>query len=84
MNFSEVIGQEDVQARLVKMVEEDRLPHALLLCGPVGCGKMALALAFSSYLLGERDDGDELLAPPKTPVQLNAEAMLKVLRDMTA
>ena len=77
MNFSEVIGQEDVQARLVKMVEEDRLPHALLLCGPVGCGKMALALAFSSYLLGERDDGDELLAPPKTPVQLNAEAMLK-------
>lgn len=27
------------------------MPHALLLCGPTGCGKMAVALAFASYLI---------------------------------
>ena len=53
MNFSDVIGQEEVQQRLVQMVEEGRLPHAIMLCGPAGSGKMALAVAFASYLLGE-------------------------------
>ncbi len=53
MKFSDVIGQEEVAKRLIRMVEEDRLPHALLLCGPEGSGKMALALAFASYLLSD-------------------------------
>lgn len=51
MRFSNVIGQEEVQERLVQMVGEDRLPHALMLCGPAGVGKKALALAFGCYLL---------------------------------
>ena len=55
MNFSEVIGQEAVKERLIQMVKEDRLPHALLFCGPHGAGKMALAMAFACYLLA----GDE-------------------------
>ncbi len=53
MKFSEVIGQEEVQERLVQMVKEDRLPHAMMLCGPTGSGKMTIAVAFASYLLGE-------------------------------
>ena len=53
MKFSEVIGQEEVQQRLRQMVSEDRLPHAIMLCGPQGVGKLALAVAFGSYLLGE-------------------------------
>ena len=53
MTFREVIGQEDVQARLLQMVSEDRLPHAIMLCGPTGIGKKALAIAFASHLLGE-------------------------------
>ena len=51
MKFSEVIGQQDVKNRLMQMVAEHRVPHALLFCGPEGCGKMAMALAFASYLL---------------------------------
>ena len=51
MTFSEVVGQREAQERLVKMVQEDHLPHALMLCGPTGCGKMALATAFACYLL---------------------------------
>lgn len=46
MQWNEVIGQQEVQERLKQMVSDDRLPHALMLCGPSGAGKMALAMAF--------------------------------------
>ena len=52
MTFSEVIGQKEAQQRLLALTEEGRVPHAMLFCGPQGCGKMALALAFASHLLG--------------------------------
>ena len=53
MTFDEVIGQADAKARLAQLIDEDRVPHAILLCGPSGCGKMAMALAFASRLLGD-------------------------------
>ncbi len=53
MNWNEVIGQEDAQQRLTQLLQQGRVPHALLLCGPSGCGKMAVALAFASQLLIE-------------------------------
>ena len=53
MKFSEVIGQEEVRERLLQMTREGRLPHAIMLCGPQGVGKKALAVSFASYLLGE-------------------------------
>ena len=59
MKFEEVIGQHDAKGRLRTLVAENRLPHALLFCGPEGNGKMALAMAFASYLLcANRHDGD--------------------------
>lgn len=51
MTFSEIIGQTEVKRHLLQMVREDRLPHALMLCGPQGAGKLPLALAFAHYLL---------------------------------
>ena len=74
MKFSEVIGQEDVKDRLRELVRERRVPNTLMFCGPMGSGKMALALAFASYLLGERDGEASLLADSQAIV--NAEAML--------
>ena len=59
MKFSEVIGQEDAKQRLLRMAHEGRVPNALLLCGPQGCGKMALALAFASYLLCKDHTADD-------------------------
>ena len=59
MKFQEVIGQGEAKQRLVKLVEEGRVPHAMLFTGPTGCGKMAMAMAFASYLLcANRHDGD--------------------------
>ncbi len=66
MKFEEVIGQGDAKQRLVKLVEDERVPHAMLFTGPKGCGKMALAMAFASYLLcANRHDGDSCGACPQ-------------------
>ena len=51
MSFDEVIGQREAQERLIQMVREDRLPHAMMLCGPQGSGKLPLAVAFACHLL---------------------------------
>ena len=55
MVFEQVIGQQEVQQRLMQMADEGRLPHAILLCGPQGCGKLALAVGFAQYLLSLND-----------------------------
>ena len=49
--FDQVIGQQEAQARLLQLVREERLPHAMMLCGPSGSGKMALAMGFAKVLL---------------------------------
>lgn len=75
MKYSEVIGQQDATHRLQQLVSEDRVPHAVMLCGPTGYGSLALAMAFASHLLGESDaHGHSLLADPARV--RNAEAML--------
>lgn len=74
MKFDQVIGQDEAKQRLQQLVDEQRIPHALMFTGPEGCGKMALALAFASFLLGERWNGKSLLARPEAVA--NTEAML--------
>ncbi|MDY4410317.1 MAG: DNA polymerase III subunit delta [Prevotella sp.] len=75
MQFSKVIGQKEAQQRLKQLVDEQRIPHAMLITGPEGCGKMAMALAFASFLLGERWDGRSQLGSEAEIA--NAEAMLR-------
>ena len=53
MAFEQVIGQQEAQERLMQMVNEGRLPHAIMLCGPQGSGKMALAMGLAKVLLGD-------------------------------
>ena len=57
----------------MEMVQENRVPHALMFCGPQGCGKLAMALAFASYLLGERESAPEELIEE----QKRTQAMLR-------
>lgn len=54
MLFSEVIGQEEIKAKLRNLVEHNRLSHALLLSGSEGAGGLPLALAFSQFLVCDR------------------------------
>ena len=76
MKFEEVIGQEDVKERLLQLVRQDRVPHALLLCGPAGCGKLALATAFACHLIVESTRRPSLMGLEVDP---QAEAMLAKL-----
>jgi len=72
MTWSEVIGQQEAKERLMQMVSEDRLPHALMLCGPVGSGKLALAIAFGCYLLNPNrpNNPNSPTLPPQEPPML--------------
>ena len=59
--FEQVIGQREAQERLMQLIEEDRLPHALMLCGPSGCGKLALAMGFAKMLLAKTQNDAAML-----------------------
>jgi len=50
MKFSDIPAHEAVKERLRAMVDNNRLPHALLLEGPQGVGKFALARALAQYI----------------------------------
>ena len=59
MFFKDVIGQEEAKQRLIAEVKEGRIPHAQLICGPEGTGKLPLAIAYARYICcenrGEQD-----------------------------
>lgn len=59
MTWDSIIGQDEVKQHLMQMVRENRLPHALMFCGPQGAGKLPLALAFARYLLCQQPSGEE-------------------------
>ncbi len=59
MRYSEVIGQERIKSRLKQQLTTGRVPHAQLFCGPEGCGKLPMALAFASALLCEQPHDGE-------------------------
>lgn len=50
MQFKDVIGQNPTKELLIQLAREHRVPHAILLIGPPGNGKLGLALAFGQYL----------------------------------
>lgn len=53
MLFSEIIGQQETKKRFIRSVNEQRIPHAQLLRGPEGVGKLALAIAYAQYICCE-------------------------------
>ncbi len=57
MLFNDVIGQQTAIDALQRMVEHERLPHALLLSGTPGSGDLPLALAMAQYILCEQPQG---------------------------
>ncbi len=50
MKFADIPGHEDIKQRLREMADNGRIPHALLLEGPQGVAKFALARAFAQYI----------------------------------
>jgi len=50
MKFNEVVGQNNIKRSLIFAARKGRIPHAILLDGPEGTGKLSLAIAFSQYI----------------------------------
>jgi DNA polymerase-3 subunit delta' len=48
--FKDIIGQQEVRQRLIQSMQEGFIPHARLICGPEGTGKLPLAIAYGRYL----------------------------------
>ncbi len=65
MLFKEIIGQREVKDKLLRLVRDDRTPHALMLFGPEGTGKLALAVSMAQYLAcNNRQEDDSCGACP--------------------
>lgn len=59
MYFHNVIGQDDLKARLTDTARRGIVPHARLFCGRTGSGTFPLALAYARYLnCTDRTDTD--------------------------
>jgi DNA polymerase-3 subunit delta' len=50
MLYEQIVGQQEPKQRLLKMVNEARVPHALLFSGREGCGNLPAAIAFAQHL----------------------------------
>ena len=50
MLFKEVVGQTEVISDLLATVQQNRISHAQLFCGPEGSGTLSLALAYAQYI----------------------------------
>lgn len=50
MFFKDIIGQEEIKLKFLQEVKEGRIPHAQLLTGPEGTGKLPLAIAYARYI----------------------------------
>jgi DNA polymerase-3 subunit delta' len=58
MLFSEIPGQTDVKEKLVQLVNNNRLSHALLFLGKEGSGALQLATALAQYIVCENKKED--------------------------
>ena len=51
MQFSEILGQDHIKSHLTKSALLGRIPHAQLFIGPEGSGTLAMAIAYSQFIL---------------------------------
>jgi len=58
MQFAQIVGQHSLKKSLTATAKAGRIPHAQLLLGPGGSGKLAIALAYAQYILCT-DKGDD-------------------------
>ncbi|MCF0163859.1 MAG: hypothetical protein HUJ92_01145 [Bacteroidales bacterium] len=57
MQFKEIYGNDELKEKLVNMVKNNKLGHALLFCENEGTGALAFAVALSQYINCTHGDG---------------------------
>jgi DNA polymerase-3 subunit delta' len=51
--FKQIVGQTPVKQKLLNMLHDGRVPHALMFTGPEGSGNLPAALAFVQFIFCE-------------------------------
>jgi len=54
MQFSKIIGQQELKKELPELMQDNRLAHALIFLGKEGTGALSLALAFAQFVVCEK------------------------------
>lgn len=65
--FRDIVGQKEYVASLKQAIDNDRLPHALLISGNEGSGGLALAFAAAQYLMCPERTADSLFGEEQLP-----------------
>lgn len=52
--FDPIIGHSRLKKQFARLIDEDRIPHAMIFAGPAGIGKTMMAIAVASALVGRR------------------------------
>lgn len=52
--FDPIIGHSRLKKQFARLIDEDRIPHAMIFAGPAGIGKTMMAIAVVSALVGRR------------------------------
>ena len=71
MLFKEIIGQNEIKARLLRSVNEGRISHAQLFLGPQGSGSLALAVAYAQYICCSNKKEDDSCGTCSSCVKYN-------------
>ena len=53
MQFADVIGTEESKKALQLLVTDNKMPHALIISGPAGNSKLALAMSYVNFIMCE-------------------------------
>lgn len=84
MSFEGVIGQEEAKRLLLRALEKDRLAHTLLLYGPEGIGKIALAVGLARALVCPESIGGCGVCSACRKVSALSHLDLKILFPVTS
>ncbi len=80
-----IVAYEAQQELLLRMVNEKRLPHAILLAGKKGIGKATLAYRLARFLLSQEDNaGASLFGDPLPVESLQVSAIHPVFRRVVS
>lgn len=52
--FDSIIGHSRLKEQFARLIDEDRIPHAMIFAGTAGIGKTLMAIAVASALVGRR------------------------------
>lgn len=59
MLFKDIVGQQATKTRLLNMLKDDRVAHALMFTGPEGSGNLPAAFAFVQYLFCQNKQAND-------------------------